>query len=88
MIVRCWGRINSEEVEFTQIPDLPGYWEGFGPKAEIYQHIEIWAENHLGARGHLECTVVIREWTDTMVRLLLVPYKVRLVRDDEIHRRL
>lgn len=86
MITRVWGRINSKELEFTPIPEQPGYWEGFGPKNEIYQNIEIWAENDLGARGHLECTIVIREWTDTIARLLLAPYKVRLLRDDELCR--
>ena len=31
MIVRVWGVVNSTEVEFTPIPDRPGYWEGTAP---------------------------------------------------------
>ena len=86
MIIRVWGRINSKELEFQRVPNTPDYWEGTGPRNELYQNIEIWAENEKGARGHLECTMVIREWTPTTVRLLLAPYKVHLLRNDEIHR--
>lgn len=79
MITRVYGTINSKEVEFTPIPDRPGYWEGFGPKGLIYQDIEIWAENDEGRVGHLQCTLVIREYSPTEVRLILFPYVVSLI---------
>ena len=86
MITRVWGRINSLELEFEPLPDTPGYWTGIGPKEDIYQDIEIWAENHLGARGHLQTTIVIREYSPTQVRLMLLPFKMSLLRKgaDEI----
>ena len=31
MIIRVWGVVNSTEVEFTPIPNRPGYWEGYRP---------------------------------------------------------
>ena len=34
MIIRVWGIVNSTEVEFTPIPDRPGYWEGYAKKDE------------------------------------------------------
>lgn len=81
MIVRVWGRINSKELDFTPIADRPGYWEGYGPKNpnSYYEDIEIWAQNDLGARGHLKCQLVIREWSPTSVRLILTPYDLHLI---------
>ena len=32
MIIRVWGIVNDTEVEFTPIPDRPGYWEGYAPQ--------------------------------------------------------
>lgn len=81
MIVRVWGTINSKCIEFEPIEDRPGYWEGIGPKEDIYQDIEIWAKNDLGAVGHLRCTIVIREWTPTEVRLIIAPYRVDLIKE-------
>lgn len=78
MITRVYGTINSKEVEFHPIEDRPGYWEGFGPKGLIYQNIEIWAENDRGKKGHLRCTLVIRDYSPTQVRLILFPYAVSL----------
>lgn len=63
MIVRVWGVVNDIDVEFTPIPDRPGYWEGYAPRQPGLQDIEIWAESSTGARpftvhGHdqLPCT--------------------------------
>ena len=70
MIIRVWGVVNSTEVEFTPIPDRPGYWEGYAPRMPGLQEIEIWAESSTGARGHLQCTVMIDYHAHTEARLL------------------
>ena len=59
MIIRVWGIVNDTEVEFTPVPDRPGYWEGYAPRMPGLQDIEIWAESDSGMRGHLECTVML-----------------------------
>lgn len=79
MIVRVWGIVNSTPVEFTPIPDRPGYYEGIAPRAKYFQDIEIWAENDIGAIGHLQCQILIKEYTPTTVHLLLTPYRVKLL---------
>ena len=86
MIVRVWGTINNKELEFNSMPSQPGYWEGFGPRNDLYQYIEIWAKNDLGAIGHLKCTVIIKEYTPTISRLILAPYFARLLQPEEINR--
>lgn len=74
MIVRVWGTVNSTKVEFTPIPDKPGYWEGYAPRVPGIQDIEIWAESSTGARGHLQCTVQVREaHVHTEAYLVLLP---------------
>lgn len=70
MIIRVWGIVNSAEVEFTPIPDRPGYWEGYAPRMTGLQEIEIWAESSTGARGHLQCTVMLDYHAHTQARLL------------------
>lgn len=70
MIIRVWGIVNSTEVEFTPIPDRPGYWEGHAPRLPGLQDIEIWAESDSGMRGHLQCTVMIDYHAHTESRLL------------------
>ena len=80
MIIRVWGVVNSTSVEFTPIPDRPGYWEGYAPRIPGLQEIEIWAESSTGARGHLQCTVqVIQYHVHTMARIVLLPYVARLL---------
>ena len=79
MIVRVWGVVNRTEVEFTQIQNKPGWYEGYAPKGLIYQDIEIWAKNDRGAIGHLKTQVVIREWSPTEVQIILTPYVVELL---------
>ena len=79
MIVRVWGVVNSTEVEFTPIPDRPGYWEGTAPRMPALQDIEIWAESSTGARGHLQCTVMIDYHAHTEAHLLLLPWVAQLV---------
>lgn len=70
MIIRVWGVVNSTEVEFTPIPDRPGYWEGYAPRMPGLQEIEIWAESDSGLRGHLQCTVMLDYHAHTEARLL------------------
>ena len=79
MIIRVWGTVNSTEVEFTPVPDRPGYWEGYAPRMPGLQEIEIWAESSTGARGHLQCTVMIDYHAHTEAHLLLLPYVARLI---------
>ena len=78
MIVRVWRIVNNTQVDFTPIEDRPGYWEGYGPKAAIYQEIEIFAKNDIGKIGRFQTKIVIREWSPTQVRLLITPYKVSI----------
>lgn len=70
MIIRVWGVVNSTEVEFTPVPDRPGYWEGYAPRMPGLQEIEIWAESDSGLRGHLRCTVMIDYHAHTESQLL------------------
>lgn len=79
MIVRVWGVVNDTDVEFTPIPDRPGYWEGYAPRQPGLQDIEIWAESSTGARAHLQCTVMIDYHAHTMARLLLLPWAARVL---------
>lgn len=77
MIVRVWGIVNSTEVEFTPIDGKPDYWEAYAPRADEYQAIEVWAENEMGLRGYLNCSVHVEWGTDTTVRLIVTPYDAR-----------
>lgn len=79
MIIKVWGIVNSTEVEFTPVRDRPGYWEGTAPRVPGLQDIEIWAESSTGARGHLQCTVMIDYHAHTEAHLLLLPYVAGLV---------
>lgn len=79
MIVRVWGTVNSAEVEFAPVKGRPDYWEGLAPQVPGLQDIEIWAENDKGARGHLQCQVLVEYHTHTMARLLILPYVVQLL---------
>ncbi len=81
MIIRVWGIVNNTEVAFTPIPDRPGYWEGYAPRVPGLQDIEIWAESSTGARGHLECTVMLDYHAHTESRALPDAYNARLEKD-------
>ena len=70
MIIRVWGIVNSTEVEFTPVPDRPGYWEGTAHRMPGLQDIEIWAESDSGLRGHLQCTVMLDYHAHTEARIL------------------
>lgn len=70
MIIRVWGIVNSTEVEFTPIPDRPGYWEGYAPRLPGLQEIEVCAESDSGLRGYLQCTVMLDYHAHTEARLL------------------
>ena len=56
-----------------------GLLEGLAPRQPGLQDIEIWAESDSGARGHLQCSVQIRYFSETCARLLLVPYFAQLL---------
>ena len=79
MIIRVWGIVNSTEVEFTPIPDRPGYWEGYAPRLPGLQEIEVWAESDSGLRGHLHCTVTLDYHAHTEARLLGNRTEARLI---------
>lgn len=85
MITRVWGIVNSTEVEFHPIENKPYYWEGFAPISKTeFQDIKIWAENDKGARGYLECQIVISWNSKTQAKLLLYPYRIELVDEYKI----
>ena len=84
MIIRVWGVVNSTEVEFTPIPDRPGYWEGYAPRMPGLQDIEIWAESDSGLRGHLQCTVMLDYHAHTDVRLLRERASLITIRETQI----
>ena len=79
MIIRVWGIVNSTEVEFTPIPDRPGYWEGYAPRLPGLREIEVWAESDSGLRGHLYCTVTLDYHAHTEARLLGDRTEARLI---------
>lgn len=81
MIIRVWGVVNSTEVEFSPVPDRPGYWEGTAPRMPGLQDIEIWAESDSGLRGHLQCTVMIDYHAHTEARLLQGHVDAQLVEE-------
>lgn len=83
MIVRVWGSINSEEIEFSKVPDRPEYWEGIGPRSEEYQMIEIWAESSSGSIAHVDCAVSMKIYGSDKVRLLLSPFKASIIEEYE-----
>ena len=80
MIIRVWGIVNDTEVEFTPIPDRPGYWEGYAPRVPGLHDIEIWAESSTGARGHLECTIMLDYHAHAEAKLLGDAFAARLER--------
>lgn len=79
MIKRVWGIVNDCEVEFKPIPNRRDYYEGYAPRMKGLQDIEIWAENHRGARAHLRCQVTIEWYTITEARLIIAPFYVHTV---------
>lgn len=48
MIVRCWGEVDGERIDFSPIMDRPGHWEGYISWRPGPLDIEIWAENDRG----------------------------------------
>ena len=86
MIIRVWGVVNSTEVEFTPVPDRPGYWEGYAPRMPGLQDIEIWAESDSGLRGHLQCTVMLNYHAHTEARLLGDRTEANLIDTDDVVR--
>ena len=74
--------MNDTEVEFTPIPDRPGYWEGYAPRMPGLQDIEIWAESDSGLRSHLQCTVMLDYHAHTEAHLLRDGFVTRLEGED------
>lgn len=85
MIIRVWGVVNSAEVEFSPVPDRPGYWEGYAPRLPGLQDIKIWAESDSGLRGHLQCTVMIDYHAHTESRLLRERTEAQMVEERMVH---
>ena len=85
MIIRVWGVVNSAEVEFSPVPDRPGYWEGYAPRLPALQDIGIWAESDSGLRGHLQCTVMIDYHAHTESRLLRERTEAQMVEERMVH---
>ena len=85
MIIRVWGVVNSTDVEFTPIPDRPGYWEGYAPRLPGLQDIEIWAESDSGLRGHLQCTVMLDYHAHTKSQLLRERTEAEMVEERAVH---
>lgn len=81
MIIRVWGIVNSTEVEFTSVPDRPGYWEGYAPRMPGLQDIEIWAESDSGLRGHLQCTVMLDYHAHTVARMLRERTEAQMIKE-------
>lgn len=79
MIVRVWGEINGEEVDFEPIPHRPGYWEGYGPRVPGLQEFEIYAENDRGGIAQLEGTVQMHWISKTKARFTLHPFVASLM---------
>lgn len=79
MIKRVWGTVNGTDIEFHPIKNRRDYYEGFAPRMKGLQEIEIWAENDKGAKGHLQCQVLIEWVTITEARLILAPFYVHTV---------
>lgn len=79
MITRVWGVVNAVEVEFKPVEGKDGYWEGYAPRVPGYQNVEIWAQNNEGRIGRLKCQALISYHTETIVRLVVIPYHVQLL---------
>lgn len=81
MVTRVWGSINSQTIEFERVPDRDDYWEGIGPRSDDYQMIEIWAETNTGAIAHVDFAISMKIYGSDKVRLLLSPYRARIVEE-------
>lgn len=85
MIIRCWGIVNSTNIEFSPMEERPGYWSGIAPWQPGLQDIEIWAENDKGAIGHVNVQVGLTylDKDKTLVRLVLCPFTVKVLLDKD-----
>ena len=81
MIVKVWGIVNNQQIDFKPLPDKVGYWYGICPRVPGLQDIECWAENDKGGRGHLKCQMYISWVNDTIARLILIPIEITLLKD-------
>lgn len=79
MIVKCWGEIDDERIDFQPMHDRPGYWCGYCSWRPGLLHLNIWAENQYGAVGHVDCDIQVQyDNASTKCRLILYPYKIDL----------
>lgn len=85
MIVAVWGIVNEERVDFHPLRGRPSYWEGYAKSAHGLQDIQIWAKTDSGSIGYLDCTVLIKWTGETTARLLLAPYKVKMIREGDCY---
>lgn len=79
MIVKCWGIVNDTRVDFVPVDDRPGYWMGYAPRVKGLQHIQIWAQNDIGAVGYLNYQALLIFDTTTVAKIILAPYAVSLI---------
>lgn len=79
MIVKVWGEVNNEHIDFQKVPDRQNYWEGYAHRVRSAQDVQIWAENDIGARGYLHCQIILEFITETCTRILISPYRVTLL---------
>lgn len=74
MIIRVWGSVDGVDVVYRPLPGRDGYWYcDVAWHPQLY-HVEIWAENDKGARGHLACEVAVRYSDDVHTRCQIVLY--------------
>lgn len=83
MIIRVWGEVDGVEIPLRPLKDKPDYWYGYCDWSPNLLHMELWAENDRGARGHFDGFVKIQYIGNakTKCRLVLYPYVIRLMRD-------
>lgn len=54
MIIRVWGEVDGVEIPLRPLKDKPDYWYGYCDWSPNLLHMELWAENDRGARGHFD----------------------------------
>ena len=60
MIIRVWGEVDGVEIPLRPLKDKPDYWYGYCDWSPNLLHMELWAENDRGVRGHFDGFVKIQ----------------------------
>lgn len=79
MIIKCWGVVNDTKIDFVPVEGRPNYWMGYAPRVKGLQHIQIWAQNDVGAIGYLDYQAILIFDTEITAKILLAPYAVSLI---------